>query len=68
MNATQHLPLTVSEFCTLERIHPVTFRNLRRKGQGPVTYRIGRAVRISQEAYAQWRKSVGAVNDALQAV
>ena len=53
-------PLTINEFCRLERIHPVTFRNLRRKGQVPATYLIGHSIRISPEAYARWRRDVGA--------
>jgi hypothetical protein len=49
---------TVKEFCALNNICRATFDNWQQRGIGPKVMRVGRRVIISQEAQAEWRKSL----------
>lgn len=46
--------MTISQFCEMNNIDPNTFYKMRREGTGPELYRLGRFVRITQAAEAEW--------------
>lgn len=46
---------TILEFCAMENISESFYRLLREAGLGPKEIRLGRAVRITVEAAAEWR-------------
>jgi predicted DNA-binding transcriptional regulator AlpA len=48
--------LTIPEFCESERISRAHYFNMRSRGEGPREMRIGKSVRISPEARADWRR------------
>lgn len=52
--------VTIADFCKQQRISRFTFRNWSRKGLAPKVYKVGRLVRISGDAYRQWKLKVGA--------
>lgn len=45
---------TIPEWCALRKISRATFYNLIKAGKAPRTMKIGRAVRISEEADRDW--------------
>jgi predicted DNA-binding transcriptional regulator AlpA len=45
---------TIAEFCALHRISRNHLNNLIRDGHGPTTIKMGRAVRITEAANAEW--------------
>ncbi|MCJ2021188.1 helix-turn-helix domain-containing protein [Methylobacterium sp. E-065] len=45
---------TIAEWCALRKISRPTFYNLIKRGTAPRTMRIGRAVRISEDADLEW--------------
>jgi len=47
--------LSIDEFCRLEGICRSQFYVLQRNGEAPETYTIGKLVRISPAAHAEWR-------------
>jgi len=47
---------TIAEFCASEKISRAHYFNLRDRGEGPREMRLGRSVRISPEARAEWRR------------
>jgi hypothetical protein len=46
---------TVAEFCAAERISRGGLYKLWARGEGPVSYHIGKSRRISAEARQEWR-------------
>lgn len=46
--------LTIQEFCAAHRISRGGFYLLQKHGDAPETFRIGRHVRISEEAAREW--------------
>lgn len=46
--------LTINEFCAAHRISRGGFYLLQRNGEAPPTFKIGRAVRISEVAAREW--------------
>jgi predicted DNA-binding transcriptional regulator AlpA len=51
---------TIDEFCHRHGICRATYYNLKKKGRGPKTMRIGSHERISDEAAAEWRRELEA--------
>lgn len=51
------MSMTVSEFCHRHSISRAFFYLLASKGEAPRTFKVGRLVRISQEAEREWIKS-----------
>jgi hypothetical protein len=47
---------TIAEFCALEQISRGGLYLLWGRGEGPAFYHIGKSVRISREAHAEWRR------------
>jgi hypothetical protein len=47
----------IREFCELHRISVDLYFRLRRRGDGPVTMKVGGRTLISMEAAAAWRRS-----------
>ncbi|WP_433963613.1 hypothetical protein [Tunturiibacter gelidiferens] len=45
---------TVKEFCELAKINTRQFDTLKAQGLGPDLVRLGRSVRITHEAAAEW--------------
>jgi hypothetical protein len=54
MSVPDGASLTVSEFCHRQRISISTYYSLRAKGHGPREMNLGRCVRISAAAEANW--------------
>jgi len=52
--------LSIDEFCEAEGITRAFFYKLKDKGQAPVTYNIGRLVRVSPDAHSAWRAALEA--------
>lgn len=50
--------VTIKEFCAAHRISRTTFNELQKRGEGPVIMRIGRVIRISDEAENAWRRAM----------
>ncbi|GAN81461.1 hypothetical protein [Acidocella aminolytica] len=51
---------TVDEFCKNNKICRATYYNLKNRGMGPAELRLGRAVRITQDAEAAWHRKMQA--------
>lgn len=51
-----HRMMTIDEACAAAGISRRGFLNLRKAGQGPALTRFGSVIRISQEAFAEWRQ------------
>lgn len=48
---------TIEEFCRSEKISRAYYFVLRQRGEAPREMRLGRCVRISPEARADWRRA-----------
>lgn len=46
--------LTIQEFCQMHRISRGGFYLLKKEGEAPETFKIGKHVRISEEAARNW--------------
>ena len=55
-SAADRKAFTIPEFCGAYRLSRSSFYNLLAAGEGPQTFRIGHAVRISVEAAERWRQ------------
>ena len=55
--------LTIAEFCALEKISRGGLYKIWARGEGPAVYRIGKSVRISQQARAEWRRRLEAASN-----
>jgi len=49
---------TIAEFCAVHHISRTTFYALKKAGQGPRTFKVGRRVLITREAADDWRKKL----------
>jgi hypothetical protein len=45
---------SIEGFCYRQKISRATYYNLKAAGRGPREYRVGKQVRISEEAEAEW--------------
>jgi predicted DNA-binding transcriptional regulator AlpA len=54
---------SVADFCRTNSISRSLFYKLQREGKGPRIMKIGRRTLISQEASAEWRKSLEVLHD-----
>jgi hypothetical protein len=48
--------LTIAEFCSANRISQGLFFKLKRRGEAPAEFRVGRRVLITTEAADKWRQ------------
>jgi hypothetical protein len=48
--------LTIPEFCAIEKLSRSGFYQMDHRGEGPDTYYMGAARRITPEAHQRWRR------------
>ena len=58
MDNSKHGARSVDEFCADHRISRAFYYKLRREGRGPREMRVGSRVIVSDEAAADWRRSM----------
>lgn len=54
MSTTDYRDPSVQAFCARQKISRAHLYNLLARGEGPRIYKIGRLVRVSAEAEAEW--------------
>lgn len=57
--------LTISEWCARHKVSRPHFYNLIKAGKAPRIMKVGRAVRISEEADCEWRRAREAETETL---
>ena len=53
---------SIAEFCAAHGISRASYYNIKRAGLGPREIRVGRSVRISTGAAAEWREKLEAAS------
>jgi hypothetical protein len=48
--------LTIKQFCDRNQISAAHYHNLSARGEGPRVMRVGRSVRITEEAERDWQR------------